>query len=83
MSVEVNAPQEFQGQIMAGLTKRHAIVTGTDAVEGYCSIYCEVSLAWGEPALALSCDDKLICNDSRCKLFPQAFQELLLTRNSH
>ena len=46
MLVEVNAPQEYQGGVMSGLTKRHAIVTGTDANEGYFTIYCEVS--WAE-----------------------------------
>ena len=45
MLVEVNAPQEYQGGVMSGLTKRHAIVTGTDANEGYFTIYCEVSRA--------------------------------------
>ncbi|KAL5004634.1 hypothetical protein ScPMuIL_018090 [Solemya velum] len=44
MFVEVNAPQEFQGQVMAGLTKRHAVFSGSDANEGYFSIYCEVPL---------------------------------------
>jgi elongation factor G len=42
MIVEVNAPQEYQGGVMTGLTKRHAIVTGTDANEGYFTLYCEV-----------------------------------------
>lgn len=42
MSVEVNAPQEYQGSVMGGLAKRHALITGTDATEGYFTIYCEV-----------------------------------------
>ena len=42
MTVEVTAPVEFQGAIMAGLQKRHAIITGTDQSEGYFSIFTEV-----------------------------------------
>lgn len=42
MTVEVNAPQEYQGSVMAGLIKRHAVVTGTDSNEGYFTLYCEV-----------------------------------------
>ena len=44
MMVEANAPLEFQGQVMASLGKRHAIITGTDSVEGYFSVFCEVPL---------------------------------------
>jgi hypothetical protein len=42
MTVEVNAPQEFQGAVLAGLTKRNAIFLGTDSNEGYFTSYCEV-----------------------------------------
>ena len=42
MSVEVTAPMEFQGFVLASLNKRHAIITGQDAVEGYFSVYSEV-----------------------------------------
>jgi len=42
MTVEVAAPVEFQGTVLGGLTKRHAVVTGQDATEGYFSILCEV-----------------------------------------
>ncbi|XP_071085207.1 elongation factor G, mitochondrial-like [Haliotis cracherodii] len=44
MMVEVNAPGEFQGSVMASLSKRHALITGTDAIEGYFTLYCEVPL---------------------------------------
>ncbi|XP_064615091.1 elongation factor G, mitochondrial-like isoform X2 [Liolophura sinensis] len=44
MLVEVSAPQEFQGSVMSGLSKRHALIQGTDANEGYFSIFCEVPL---------------------------------------
>lgn len=44
MMVEVNAPQEYQGSVMASLSKLHAIITGTDATEDYFTIYCEVPL---------------------------------------
>jgi len=43
MVVEVVAPVEFQGTVLAGLTKRQAVVTGQDATEGYFSVVCEVS----------------------------------------
>lgn len=44
MTVEVTAPTEFQGTVLSGLTKRHAVITGQDATEGYFSIFCEVPL---------------------------------------
>lgn len=42
MTVEVVAPAEFQGSVLGGLCKRHAVVTGQDATEGYFSVFCEV-----------------------------------------
>ncbi|XP_064105365.1 elongation factor G, mitochondrial-like [Macrobrachium nipponense] len=44
MLVEITAPEEFQGAVMSQLTKRSGIVTGTDANEGWFSIYAEVPL---------------------------------------
>ena len=56
MAVEINAPLEFQGAVQAGLNKRHAIITGSDANEGYFTVYCEVSrdLAKTRPACFLN-----------------------------
>lgn len=44
MTVEVVAPTEFQGTILGSLTKRHAVIVGQDATEGYFSVVCEVPL---------------------------------------
>lgn len=44
MSVEVTAPDEFQGAILAQLNKRHGILTGTEGTEGWVTIHAEVPL---------------------------------------
>ncbi|XP_068236558.1 elongation factor G, mitochondrial [Palaemon carinicauda] len=44
MSVEITAPEEFQGAVMSHLNKRSGIITGTDANEGWFSLYAEVPL---------------------------------------
>ncbi|ESN97877.1 hypothetical protein HELRODRAFT_114036 [Helobdella robusta] len=42
MNVEVTAPSEFQGSVMSGLTKRHAVIIGQDQADGYFSVFAEV-----------------------------------------
>ncbi|ENN77203.1 elongation factor G, mitochondrial [Dendroctonus ponderosae] len=44
MCVEVNAPDEFQGTVMAQLNKRHGIITGVDGIDGWFTLYAEVPL---------------------------------------
>ena len=44
MSVEINAPEEYQGVIIGQLNKRHGIITGTEGNEGWFTVYAEVPL---------------------------------------
>lgn len=44
MSVEITCPEEFQGGVIGQLNKRHGIITGTDGIEGWSTVYAEVPL---------------------------------------
>ena len=54
MMVEVTAPDEFLGSILATLQRRHAIIIAQDAIDGYVTVHCEVSASIC-PNLFLKC----------------------------
>lgn len=44
MLVEVTVPDEFQGTVMQQMTKRNGIITQTERVEDWCTLWAEVPL---------------------------------------
>ncbi|KAK4305079.1 hypothetical protein Pmani_023011 [Petrolisthes manimaculis] len=44
MTVEITAPEEFQGVVTSHMNRRHGIITGTDANQGWFSLFCQVPL---------------------------------------
>ncbi|KRX61710.1 Elongation factor G, mitochondrial [Trichinella sp. T9] len=44
MKVEATCPTEFQGSVMAALSKRQAVIISTDLIENFFSVVCEAPL---------------------------------------
>lgn len=43
MTVEINAPEEYKTVVIQNIMKRNAIIQGTDSVEGFFTLFCEVT----------------------------------------
>uniref|UniRef100_A0A665UDL6 Elongation factor G, mitochondrial n=1 Tax=Echeneis naucrates TaxID=173247 RepID=A0A665UDL6_ECHNA len=44
MSVEIVAPQEFQGAVISGVNRRHGVISGQDGSDGYFTLYADIPL---------------------------------------
>lgn len=44
MKTEVSIPSEFMGDIMSLMSRRSAVITSTDEIDGYTTLRCEVPL---------------------------------------
>ncbi|KAK2912462.1 elongation factor G, mitochondrial [Channa argus] len=44
MSVEIVAPQEFQGAVISGVNRRHGVISGQDGADGFFTLYADIPL---------------------------------------